>query len=66
MDAGGVDGVDRVDAGEHARDDRPGQLVDQGAERRVFLGRPSHRGERPDGPVAVIDAFDAQHREVVL
>ena len=66
VNAGGVDGVDRVDAGKHARDDRPGQLVDQGAERRVFLGRPSHRGKRPDGPFAVVDAFDLQHGKVVL
>ena len=63
MNAGGVDGVDGMDARDHAGDDRPGQLVDQGAERRVFLGRPAHRRERPDGTVAVVDAFDAQHRE---
>ena len=60
VDAGGVDGVDGVDARDHAGDDRPGQLVDQGAEGRVFLRRPSHRRERPDGTVAVIDAFDLQ------
>ena len=66
VNAGGVDGVHGMDAGKHARNDRPGQLVDQGAEGRVFLGRPSHRGERPDGTVAVIDAFDAQHGKIVL
>ena len=65
MDAGGIDGVDRVDAGEHRRDDRPGQLVDDCAERRVFLRRPADDGERPDRAVAVIDALDVQHREVV-
>ena len=65
MDPGGVDRVDGVHAGDHGRDDRPGQLVDQLAERRVFLRRPAHRGERPDGALAVIHPLDSQHREVV-
>ena len=66
MNAGGVDGVHRMDAGEHAGNDRTGQLVDQCAERRVFLRRPSDRGKRPDRPVAVVDAFDAHHGKIVL
>ena len=40
--------------------------MDQGAERRVFLGRPSDRSERPDRPVAVVNAFDPQHGKIVL
>ena len=65
VDAGGVDGVDGVDAGDDGGDDRAGQLVDQRAERGVLLGRAADRGERPDRPVAVVDALDAQHGEVV-
>ena len=66
MDAGGVDGVDGVDAGDDRRDDRAGQLVDQLAERRCLpaaAGRPTVNGQM--APVAVVDALDAQHREVV-
>ena len=62
MNSGGVDRMDRVDAGEHGRDDRPGQFVDQGAEGRVLLGGPSHRGKGPDGVIAMVDAFDAVAR----
>ena len=29
MDAGGIDGMDRMDAVHHGRNDRPGQLVDE-------------------------------------
>ena len=65
MDPGGVHGMDGPHAGDHAGDDRPGQLVDQGAEGRILLGRPAHRGERPDGTVAVVDPVDAEHGEVV-
>ena len=63
MNAGRVDGVDGVDAGEDAGDDRAGQLVDQVAERRVFLRRPADRRERPDGSVAVVNALDRAARE---
>ncbi len=49
VDTGGIDGVDRVDARDHAGDDRAGQLVDQGAEGRVLLRRAADRGEWPDG-----------------
>ena len=50
MHAGCVDGVDRVDARNGLRDDRPDQLVDQLAEHRVFLRRAAHHRERPDRP----------------
>ena len=63
VNAGGIDGMHRVDARKYARNDRAGQLVDQGAEGRVFLGRPSHRRERPDRPFAVVNAFDVAARE---
>ena len=35
------------------------------AELRVLLRRPADDGERPDRPVAVVDALDVQHRERV-
>ena len=66
MHAGGVDGVNGINAGDDAGDDRAGQLVDEGAEAGVFLRRPAHGCERPDGAVAMIDAFDVQHREVMF
>ena len=47
------------------RDDRPGQLVDELAEDRVFLRRPADDGERPDRVGAMIDVLDVQHREIV-
>ena len=65
MHAGGIDRVDGVDAGDHRRDDRPGQLVDELAEGRVLLRRPADDGERPDRVLAVVDRLDAQHGEVV-
>ena len=65
VDAGRVDGVDGAHAGDDAGDDRAGQLVDQLAEGGVFLRRPADRGERPDGAVAVVDALDPEHGEVV-
>ena len=40
MDAGRVDGVDRVDARNDGGNDRAGQFVNQLAEDRVFLRRP--------------------------
>lgn len=65
MNAGGVDGVDGVDAGQDSRDERAGQLVDQGAEGGVFLGGAADGGEGPDGAVAVVDALDGHDRKVV-
>ena len=65
MDARRVDGVDGVDAGEDGRDQRAGQLVDQLAERGVFLRRAADRGERPDRAGAVIDPLDPEDGEVV-
>ena len=43
MHASRVDRVDRVHARDHRRQDRPGQVVDQFAERRVLLRRPTER-----------------------
>ena len=43
----------------------PVKLVDQLAERRVFLRRAADRRERPDRPGAVVDAVDPEHREIV-
>ncbi len=65
VDARRVDGVDGVDAGQDGRDQGAGQLVDQLAERGVFLGRSADRGERPDGAGSVVDALDLEDREVV-
>ena len=65
MHAGRIDGVHGVDAGNHLRNDRAGQLVDQLAEHRILLRRPAHHGERPDRAVAVIDVLDAKHGEIV-
>ena len=66
VDAGGVDGMNARHAGEDGGDDRPGELVDEPAEHRVFLRRPPHDRDRPDGAGAVGDAIDAEHGEVVL
>ena len=65
VDAGGIHGVDGPHPGDDARDDRPRQFVDQLAEGGVLLRRPSDRRERPDGPRAMVDAIDPEHREVV-
>ena len=48
MHAGRIDGVNRVHAGHHRRDDRAGQFVDDLAEAGVLLRRPADDGERPD------------------
>ena len=63
MHAGRIDRVHAVHAGQHGGNHRPGQLVDQLAEDRVFLRRPADDRERPDRIVAMIDLLDAQHRE---
>ena len=65
MDAGGIDGVDGVDAGHHGGDHRAGQLVDDRAEAGVLLRRPADDGERPDRVRAVIDGLDVQDGKVV-
>ena len=39
-------------------DQRPGQLVDEGAEGGVLLRRPADGGEGPDGAGAVVDLLD--------
>ena len=65
VDAGGVDGMDARHAGEDGGDDRPGELMDEPAEHRVFLRRPPHDRDRPDRAVTVGDAIDAEDREVV-
>ena len=66
MDAGGIDGMDARHAGENGGNDRPGELVDEPTEHRVFLRRPPHDRDRPDRAGAVGDAIDAKHGEVVL
>ena len=63
MHAGGIHGVDRMDAMHHRRNDRPGDLVDDRAEAGVLLRRPADHRERPDRVLAVIDLLDVQHRE---
>ena len=65
MDAGRLDGVDRPHARDRPRNHRPGQLVDQLAEHRVFLRRAADHRERPDRVVAMVDALDQHHREIV-
>ena len=65
VDPGRIDGVDGVDAGDDRRHDRPGQLMDQRAERGVLLRRPADRRERPDGPRAMKDPIDSQHGKIM-
>ena len=65
MDAGRFHGVDRPHAGNHSRNYRAGQLVDELAEHRVFLRRATHHGERPDGVGAMIDALHQHHGKLV-
>ena len=62
VDAGGVDGVDADDAGQHGGNHRAGEFVDELAEDRVFLRRAADDGERPDRAVAVVDVFDSRAR----
>ena len=66
MHARGVDGMNRVHAVHHRRNDRPGQLVNDLAETGVFLRRPAHHGERPDRIGAMPDLFHVQHRKRML
>src|SRR5262249_15010062 len=60
MDSGGIDRVDAVDAWKDGRDDRAGQLVDEGPETRVLLRRPADDRERPDRVLAAIDFLDRE------
>ena len=66
MDAGRVDGMHRVHAGNDGRNDRPGDLVDDLAERGVFLRRATDGRKGPDGVVAMKHALDVEHRKIVL
>jgi len=65
VDPRGVDGVDGVDPGEDGRDEGAGQLVDQLAERGIFLRGAADGGEWPDRAGAVVDALDLEDGEVV-
>ena len=62
VDAGGVDGVDADDAGEHGGNYGAGEFVDELAEDRVFLRRAADDGEGPDRAVAVVDVLDLRAR----
>ena len=51
MHAGGIDRMHRVQAREsRVGNHRPGELVNQLAEHRVFLRRPADDRERPEAP----------------
>src|SRR5436190_22363292 len=58
--------MDADHAGQHGWNHRAGELVNELSEDGVFLRRAADDGEWPDGTVAVVNVFDAQHREVVL
>jgi hypothetical protein len=65
MDAGRIDGMHFVDAGNNRRDNRSGKLVNERAEAGVFLRRPADDRERPDRVGPMKDLVDDEHREVV-
>ena len=65
MHARRVDGMHRVHARDDSRNDRPGDFVNDLAERRVFLRRAADDGERPDGASAMRDRLDVEHRKIV-
>ena len=65
MHARGVDRMHARNPRQHRRDHGAGQLVDEPAEERVFLGWPAHHRDRPDRPLAVPHVADPQHGEVV-
>ena len=66
MHSGGIDRMHAMHARQHGRNDRPGDLVNQLAERGVFLRRAADHGERPDRIVPAIHVLHAQHRKIVL
>src|SRR5215831_12369736 len=66
MDPSRIDSTDGVNSWYNGRDDRTGQLMDDGTEPCVLLRRPADDGERPNRSFPVIDALDVQHREIVL
>ncbi len=66
VNAGRIDRMHGMNAGQDGGDDGASEFVDDLAEDRVFLRRAADDGERPDGTVAVIDALDAEDGEVVL
>src|ERR1043166_8993400 len=66
MNAGGIDRVHGVYAWNDCRDDRPRQLVDDGAETSILLRRPADDGEGPHRVTAMVDLLHVQHWERVL
>src|SRR5690349_4857869 len=53
MHPSSIDGVNRLHAMKHRRNDRPGDFVDQLAEDRVFLRWATNDGKRPDRAFAM-------------
>ena len=66
MNAGRVDSMNRVHPGHDCGNQRPGQFVDNLAEPRVFLRRPAHDGEGPNGAGAMSHLLDAQYGKRML
>ena len=65
MHAGGVHGVDGLDARYLLRNRRAGQLVDQLAEDRVFLRRPADHRKWPDRVAAMVNVLHSHYRKLV-
>src|SRR6056297_3981366 len=65
MNAGGINGMYRFNAGKHIRDERTGQLVDKGTEAGILLWRPADGSEGPDRIRTMVDAFYLEHRKIM-
>src|SRR5690348_10332031 len=65
MNARGIYGMHAVNARQHARNDWPGEFVDELAEDRIFLRRAADDRDRPDRAVAMIDMLDPKHGEIM-
>src|SRR5688572_21516877 len=63
MDAGGIDGMDGMNARHNSGNDRPGELVDDLAEVRILLRRPADDREWPNRIGTMIDVPDVQNRK---
>ena len=60
-----VDGMHRVHARDHRRNDRAGDFVNDLAKRRILLRRPPDGRERPNRPIAMRDRLDVEDRKIV-
>ena len=65
MDTGSIDSMNGPHSGDDGRHGRTGDLVNETAERRVFLRRPPNHSERPNRSVTMIDSIHIENRKIV-